>query len=208
MPIRKRGDSWQADVVTASGQRLRKSFPTKKAARDYTLAQTPPKPQPSGGLPSPMPSVGSQPKRRPITTGRPQEPLSPPVEPRTHASSLPLMSQEPANGGLISRPAPASGTQPTPATASPSSELPSVHGKASRTSKAPHLAKSPSLPKRSSERSNKLTPGRRSASLLAGMQPCEVEPSSNSPSPTSPQTGRYRRKRKTGAGSQCQSPSA
>jgi hypothetical protein len=172
MPIRKRGDSWQADVVTASGQRLRKSFPTKKAARDYTLAQTPPKPQPSGGPPSPMPSAGSPRRRRPITTGQPQEPLSPPVETRTHASSLPLTSHEPANGGLISRPEPNLATPHTPDTASPSWELHSVHGKASRTSKAPHPGKSPLATLPSKPRSVKLTPGRRSVSLLAGTLPC------------------------------------
>lgn len=41
MPIRKRGDSWQIDVRTIDGVRIRRNFPTKEAAQEAEAALKP-----------------------------------------------------------------------------------------------------------------------------------------------------------------------
>lgn len=41
MPIRKRGDTWQVDVRTAEGTRIRRSFPTQESAIEAEAAMKP-----------------------------------------------------------------------------------------------------------------------------------------------------------------------
>jgi hypothetical protein len=51
MPIRKRNALWQADIMSASGTRVRKSFPTKAEAQAFVKGNHPPPKakSPSGG---------------------------------------------------------------------------------------------------------------------------------------------------------------
>ena len=41
MPIRKRGESWQIDVRTAEGTRIRRTYPTQEAAQEAEAAMMP-----------------------------------------------------------------------------------------------------------------------------------------------------------------------
>lgn len=210
MPIRKRGNSWQVDSMTDTGIRIRKSFPTKRAAREFLGEVRPPKQsRNSTDAPSRLPSPQSRRPRRITGSMSPQEPLSPPPEPRTPASSLERMSGPPRNGGPVSLLEPGKAITAISANSSPCSELPPSPGKASRTSKAPSRAWSQSRTKSSSEPSTMPTLPRPSSSFAAATALFAQEPSSPSPSVTS--TSKQRpspRAPKTARGSQRPSPPA
>jgi hypothetical protein len=179
MPVRKRGTSWQADIVAPTGQRIRKSFPTKHQAVDFHKQNQPPKASRGAAPPSPQPSASSSPMRRRITTGQRQEPLSVPVEPRTQTVLVHSTLQAHANGGRVSLQARACPTTPISDAASSSSEHPSAAGKVSRTSRVQPLVKSPSARPSSKPPSVKRILGQRSSSSSVVTALCEaVQPSS------------------------------
>ncbi len=204
MPIRKRGTSWQADVVAPSGQRIRKSFPTKAAATEYLKASTVKKSQSGADKPSRKLCTGLQPTPAPITTPQPPAHSLQRRAPKTPGASRRSTSQPPASNGRTSDQEQRSGTQRTHATASPSSAHPLLRGTVSRTSSHQRPDKSPSPTMPLSAPYSKPMPGRRFASSAAAIVHSEAALSSASRSRTLSNQALSPRKQKTGGGSQCQ----
>ena len=138
MPIRKRNKLWQADVVTPTGQRIRRSFPTQAEAAAFVKENAPaaPKHAPRKGT-SPASSRGTQSTRPPIQGADVQQkPLSPPPDGRSLAGSHSPKSPTPVDPSNISNPQPVSVCTAPSVTGSPTSALPQTHGQPSPTSPA------------------------------------------------------------------------
>jgi hypothetical protein len=122
MPIRKRNALWQADIMSASGTRVRKSFPTKAEAHAFVKGnQPPPKAKsPSGGQFHPY-SGGRLSKTATADIALQPVTSSPPVVAKTPTLSPPPTSPHAANSGQTSGRVRVSGTIRASADGSPSS---------------------------------------------------------------------------------------
>lgn len=105
MAIRRRNKLWQADVVTPTGQRIRRSFPTKTLAQEFVKGHEVdrrPKKQPPQEQLVP-PSVGTSTTRRSAVTGAClQKPSLRKQAPRVRPQSVLLMSPPSAPRGRSS----------------------------------------------------------------------------------------------------------
>jgi hypothetical protein len=122
MPIRKRNALWQADIMSASGTRVRKSFPTKAEAHAFVKGnQPPPKAKsPSGGLSHPYSGGTRSVTKIAVIALQPVTSL-PPVVAKTPTLSPRPTSPLAVNSGQTSGPVRVSATTPASGGGSPSS---------------------------------------------------------------------------------------
>jgi hypothetical protein len=122
MPIRKRNALWQADIMSASGTRVRKSFPTKAEAHAFVKGnQPPPKAKsPSGAQFHPY-SGGRLSKTKTVDIALQPVTSSPPAVAKTPTLSPRPTSPLAVNSGQTSGPVRVSATIRASADGSPSS---------------------------------------------------------------------------------------
>jgi hypothetical protein len=122
MPIRKRNALWQADIMSASGTRVRKSFPTKAEAHAFVKGnQPPPKAKsPSGAQFHPY-SGGRLSETKTADIALQPVTSSPHVVPKTPTLSPRPTSPLAANSGQTSGPVHVSGITAASGAGSPSS---------------------------------------------------------------------------------------
>jgi hypothetical protein len=122
MPIRKRNALWQADIISASGTRVRKSFPTKAEAHAFVKGnQPPPKATSPSGGPSHPYSGGTRSVTKTAAIALQPVTSSPPAVAKTQTLSPPPTSPLAVNSGQTSGRVRVSGTIPVSAGGSPSS---------------------------------------------------------------------------------------
>jgi hypothetical protein len=170
MPIRKRNALWQADIMSASGTRVRKSFPTKAEAHAFVKGnQPPPKAKPpSGGLSHPY-SGGTRSVTKtadialqPVTSLPPAVAKTPTLSPRP---TSPLA----VNSGQTSGPVRVSATTPASGGGSPSSTARRNASPESPTSTAQTLRHASSLTRSLNASSRPVTQQPASSSSCVGM---------------------------------------
>jgi hypothetical protein len=175
MPIRKRNALWQADIMSASGTRVRKSFPTKAEAHAFVKGnQPPPKAKPpSGGLSHPY-SGGTRSVTKTVDIALQPVTSLPPVVAKTPTLSPRPTSPLAANSGQTSGPVRVSAT-----TAASGGGSPSSTARRSRSPESPTYTVQTLQPASSPTRS-----------LNASSRPVTRQPASNSSCVAMPRSAR------------------
>jgi hypothetical protein len=175
MPIRKRNALWQADIMSASGTRVRKSFPTKAEAQAFVKGnQPPPKAKSPSGAQSHPYSGGRRSKTKTVDIALRPVTSSPPAAAKTPTLSPPPTSPLAANSGQTSGPVHVSGITVASGAGSPSS-----------TARRNASPESPTSTAQTLQRASSPMPN-----LNASSQPVTPPPASNSSCVAMPRSAR------------------